>query len=202
MIEIYGITASRTLRCLWMLEELGLEYEHHRISQWTGATRKPEYLAINPNGFIPAMVDGDVVLWESLAINLYLVEKYDGGLLPKSLEDRARAVNWCFWGVTELDKPLLTVLQNRVIFPEDHRDGDRASKAEQTTRKPLRILNDSLEGREYLLAEAFTVADLNLSAICSWAKMGGVDLGPCPNVQRWLKACLSRPAYQRVISDR
>lgn len=202
MIEIYGITASRTLRCLWMLEELGLEYKHHKISQWTGATRKPEYLAINPNGFIPAMVDGDVVLWESLAINLYLAEKYDGGLLPKQMADRARATNWSFWGVTELDKPLLTVLQNRVIFPEDHRDADRAEKAERSARKPLRILDESLEGREYILADVFTVADLNLAAICSWAKIGNVDLAQFPNLQRWLKICLSRPAYQRVIADR
>lgn len=202
MIEIYGITASRTLRCLWMLEELGLEYKHHKISQWTGATRKPEYLAINPNGFVPAIVDGDVVLWESLAINLYLAEKYDGGFLPEKSEDRARATNWSFWAVTELDKPLLTVLQNRVLFPEDHRDSEKGDKAENTTRKPLRILNETLEGREFLLADAFTVADLNLAAVCSWAKLGNVDLTLYPNVRKWMKTCLSRPAYQRVIADR
>src|SRR5262245_39410304 len=109
MIKLYGIRQSRAARSLWCLEELGVPYEHVPIHFATDA-KKPEFKAINPNGKVPALVDGDVTLFESMAINLYLVKKYDkAGLQPKSLEDEARAIQWSFWGMTEIEPSLLVV---------------------------------------------------------------------------------------------
>ena len=106
MIKLYGVPLSRAFRSLWALEEIGVEYENVPVN-FIGDSKKPEYLAINPNGRIPALVDGDLTLFESMAINLYLARKYDGGLQPKALEDEARAVQWSFWGMTEIEPHLL-----------------------------------------------------------------------------------------------
>jgi glutathione S-transferase len=88
MIKLYGVTASRASRSLWALEEVGVNYEQVPV-HFLADTKKPEYLAINPNGRIPALVDGDFKLFESMAINLYLAKKYDGGAGPLRLRERA-----------------------------------------------------------------------------------------------------------------
>jgi len=86
MIKLYGIPRSRTIRPLWMLEELGLPYENVKVS-FVNETRTPAFLNLNPNGRIPVLQDGNLTLWESMAINLYLARRYDKGLWPKGVED-------------------------------------------------------------------------------------------------------------------
>jgi glutathione S-transferase len=202
MIKIYGVTASRAARCLWTLEELGLEYEQVQIAPRSDEARSPEYLAINPNARIPTLVDGDLVLWEAMAINLYLAEKYDGGLKPKSLEERAKACQWSFWGMLETETNLFTVLRNRRLAPEEERDPGKADEAEAALQRPLRVLEGALAGRPYLLGDAFSVADLNLASIMSWGKMARLNLDEYPASKAWLDACLERDAYQRVYAKR
>jgi glutathione S-transferase len=146
MIKLYGIPMSRAGRSLWALEEVGVEYENVPI-HFVGDVKKPEYLAINPNGRIPALVDGDVTLFESMAINLYLAKKYDGGLQPKTLEDEARAVQWSFWGMTELESHLIQMLLNRVMLPEDQRDPAKDRAAVDAIQAPLRVLDRALADR-------------------------------------------------------
>ncbi|MCZ6558124.1 MAG: glutathione S-transferase family protein [SAR324 cluster bacterium] len=193
MITIYGIHSSRTRRCLWMLEELGLPYKQIQVDHRQEENLTEEYRAINPNMRIPTLVDGELVLWESMAINHYLADKYDGGLRPKNEEDRARAYQWSFWGMAEADSLLNTIIWHRHIFPEEHRKPERADKAEAAMQKPFSVLNESLEDRTYLLGDVFTVADLNLSFMFAWARSGQADLSAFPNINRWLDACLSRP---------
>jgi glutathione S-transferase len=134
MIRLYGIRQSRAARSLWAIEELGIPYEHVATNFTTDA-KKPEYLAINPNGRIPALVDGDVTLFESMAINLYLAKKYDTkGLYPKSAADEARAIQWSFWGMTETEQALLQMLMHRLFLPEPQRDESLAKAAECSAR--------------------------------------------------------------------
>ncbi len=200
MIKIHGFLRSRASRCLWMLEELGQEYELVEVQMGPEGAKDPEYLAINPNGRVPTMVDGDTVLWESMAINLYLTEKYDGGLKPKSPEDWGRAFQWSFWGMLEAETNLLTALFNVALLPEDQRDAEKAEAAVAALQKPLGILNGALEGRSYLLDSGFSVADLNLAAIFSWGKMARLDMAACPHLTGWLNTCLDREAYQRIAA--
>ena len=195
MITLYGIPASRAFRCLWMLEELGLEYEHVPTN-FLGDNKQPDYLAINPNGRIPTLVDGDTVLWESMAINLYLAAKYDGGLQPKSAEELGRATQWSFWVMTEIEKALLEYFFHTVILPEDQRDAAVPPAAAKQLEAPLAVLDGSLEGRDHLVSDQFNVADLNVASVLSWALPAGLDLSAFPNVARWLRACTSRPAAQ------
>jgi glutathione S-transferase len=200
MIKVYGVPRSRALRALWMCEELGLPYENVKTHFATGDTRKPEYLKINPNGHIPALQDGDVTLFESMAINLYLARKYDKGkgLWPTTVEDEGRTFQWSLWAMTELEPPLLDVLLHRLILPEGQRDAKKAEDGLERFKKPLDVLNGALAGRDYLLGKSFTTADLNVAAVMSWATLSGVDLSAAPNVQAWVGRCLGRPALAKA----
>src|SRR3989442_14391502 len=121
-LKIYGVGRSRAFRTLWMAKELGLDYEHLKVDFADGSTRQPSHLAVNPNGHVPVIDDDGFILWESMAINLYLAKKYGaGGLYPSRIEDEARAWQWSFWGMTELERLVLTALFNRAIFPGNQR---------------------------------------------------------------------------------
>jgi glutathione S-transferase len=201
MIKLYGVAGSRAGRCLWMLEELGVEFEHVPTS-FLGDQKKPEYLALNPNGHIPTLEDEGLVLWESMAINLYLAEKYGKGTLwPESEADRAHTLKWSFWVMTEVEPPLMQVMMNRAILPQDKRDPKRAERGERNLAKPLGILEASLEGRDFLLGGAFSTADLNVASVLAWApSLAQVDMSPWPNASRWLAACTSRAAMVKVMA--
>jgi glutathione S-transferase len=194
-LKIYGVARSRAFRTLWMAKELGLDYEHLKVDFATGDTRTPAHLALNPNGHIPVIDDDGFVLWESMAINLYLAKKYGAGTLyPTRLEDEARAWQWSFWGMTEVERPVLTALFNRAVLPVDKRDAGAADAAEKQLAQPLRVLDGAFSGGANLLGNDFTVADLNVASILSWARPAQIDMVPFPKVAGWLKACAERPA--------
>ena len=198
-LKIYGVARSRAARVLWMAKELGLDYEHIKVDFATGETRRPEHLALNPNGHIPVIDDGGFVLWESMAINLYLAKKYgSSGLYPTRLEDEARAWQWSFWGMTEVERPVLTAMFNRAILPEAQRDAAAADQAEKTLAQPLGVLDGALARSAYLLGDNFTVADLNVASILAWARPAQIDMAPFPRVAEWLKDCAERPAARAV----
>jgi glutathione S-transferase len=194
-IKIYGVARSRAARVLWMAKELGLDYEHIKVDFATGEARRPEYLALNPNGHVPVIDDDGFILWESMAINLYLAKKYGaGGLYPSSLQDEARAWQWSFWGMTEVERPLLSVLFNRAILPENQRDSAAADAAEKSLAQPLGVLEGVLGRASHLLGNPFTVADLNVASVLAWARPAQIDMAAFPQVAEWLKNCAERPA--------
>ena len=194
-LKIYGVARSRAFRTLWMAKELGLDYDHVKVDFATGETRTPAHLALNPNGHIPVIDEDGFVLWESMAINLYLAKKHSlGRLYPTRPEDEAGAWQWSFWGMTEVERPVLTALFNRAILPEDKRDAAAADAAERTLAQPLKVLDGTLGRSANLLGNNFTVADLNVASILSWARPANVNVAPFPKVAEWLKNCAERPA--------
>lgn len=198
MIKLYGVPRSRTARVIWMLEELQIPYENIPVS-FMGESRKPDFLRINPNGHIPALQDGDLTLFESLAINLYLARKYDKGLWPKAIEGEAKAYQWSVWAMTELEEPLLTVLLNRAFLPEAQRDPKKADDAAVRVKTPLAVLEGQLTG-DYLGGKDFSVTDLNVASVLSWAPLAGLDLGFVPKTSAWLARCTARPGYARLMA--
>jgi len=189
------VARSRAFRTLWMAKELGLDYDHVKVDFATGETRTPAHLALNPNGHIPVIDEDGFVLWESMAINLYLAKKHSlGRLYPTRPEDEARAWQWSFWGMTEVERPVLTALFNRAILPEDKRDAAAADSAERVLAQPLKVLDGVLGRGTNLLGDNFTVADLNVASILSWARPANVNVAPFPKVAEWLKNCAERPA--------
>lgn len=195
-LTIYGISASRAIRTLWAAEELGLDYKHEPVD-FSGGSRKPEFLKINPNGHIPAIDDDGVVIWESLACNLYLARKHGGGLWPDNVADEGRALQWSFWAMTEAEKPLLTLLLKK-FMPEGGPSDAEVAAAREEVVNPLLVLNDALNGRDYLLGGDFTIADLNVASVLLWAMMAGVELSAYPDLAAWLERCAGRPALRRA----
>jgi glutathione S-transferase len=194
-LKIYGVARSRAARVLWMAKELGLDYEHVKVDFGTGETRRLAHLALNPNGHIPVIDDDGFILWESMAINLYLAKKHNtAGIYPTRLEDEARAWQWSFWGMTEVERPVLTAMMNRAIFPENQRDLAAADAAEKSLAAPLKVLDSVLGPTRCLLGDHFTVADLNVASILAWARPAQIDMSPFPKVAEWLKNCAERPA--------
>ncbi len=198
MLQLYGNPRSRATRCLWMLEEMGGPYQLIETSTRTDDLHSAEYLRLNPNARIPTLVDGNFVLWESMAINLYLAQKYEGPMHCAGPEVLGLAAQWSFWAVLEMEALLLDLLQHRAVLPEYARDASYAERDELLLRKPLGVLNDALAGREYLVGNSFTVADLNVASILVWGKMARLDMSIHPEATRWLDGCLARSAYGRL----
>jgi glutathione S-transferase len=199
MLQLYGNSRSRAMRCLWMLEEMGKSYQLIEKSTRSDDLQSAEYLRLNPNARIPTLVDGDLVLWESMAINLYLAQKYEGSMHCDGPEVLGLATQWSFWAMLETEALLLDLLQHRAMLPEFARDASYAERDELLLKKtPLGVLNDALTRPDYLVGNSFTVADLNVASILVWGKMGRLNLSNHPEVARWLEACLARPAYGRV----
>jgi glutathione S-transferase len=201
-LKVYGVAGSRAYRTLWMVKELGLDYEHVPVNFGDGSTKNPEYLAINPNGRIPAIDDDGLKLCESMAINLYLAKKHDKGFWPNTLAGEARALQWSFWAMTELEKPALAALLHRMFLPEEKRDPKLADEGEQQLQQPLKVLDAALAETGYLVGSSFTVADLNVASILSWARLARVDLSAFPHVKQWLAAALQRPAAVKAAPQR
>lgn len=195
MIKVYGVPMSRAMRVLWALEEVGVPYELVPTDFLTDV-HTPEYLEINPNGRVPALQDGDLTLFESLAINLYLARKYGPALWPKTLADEARGYQWSIWAMTELEEPVITTLMHRSFLPQNLRDPRKADEAAERFRKPLGVLEGALAGRQYLAGPDFTIADLNVASVLMVFAMGELTL--TPNVGAWLASCTERPALARA----
>jgi glutathione S-transferase len=197
MLKIYGVPQSRAFRALWMAEECGVTYELVKTS-FAEDSKKPEYLRINPNGRIPSIDDDGVVVWESMAINLYLAKKYGKSLAPKDLAEEAHATQWSFWVMTEVEKPLLNALFARTGMMGNKKDESEAARSFGELKRPLDVLNGHLQSRAYLLGDRFTVADVNVASVMSWAQAGRFDLAPWPKVADWLNRCTSRPAAAKA----
>jgi glutathione S-transferase len=197
MITLYGAMASRAHRVVWMLKELALPYQHVATPFLDGSTRQPDFLAINPNGRVPALDDNGLLLCESLSINLHLAKKYGTEpmtLGPADSREDTLATQWSFWVVTEVEKPLLFASANRKLFAPDQRNEEQAQMALAKLDRPLKVLDKHLAQHKHLLGERFTVADLNVATVMDLAPQCGISLADWPHVQAWHQACLARPA--------
>jgi len=196
-MKLYGVPASRAMRSIWAAEEVGVDYELVPTS-FLEESKAPEYLAINPNGRVPALVDGDLVLFESMAINLYLAKTYGGKLYPSNPQDEARAIQWTIWGITELEPHLIPMVLHKVFFPDDQRDPAVVAKAEAEVERPLAVLDAQVADREYLLGGDFTIADLNVAGALSSAAFAKYDISKFENASRWMSRCTGRPSFART----
>ena len=209
-LKIYGIGASRASRPFWAALELDVPFEHIVHSYKDGGTRTPEFLAINPNGHIPVLVDerpeGRVTVWESMACTLYLARVHgqaDGqSITPASAREEAEALRWSFWTVTEMESDALTVLMHRLAMPEAQRKPELADRSESRLKVPLAVLEKHLQdqkarGESYLAATRFTVADLCVASVAAWVRPAAALLAAYPLTQEWLQRCLERPAQKQ-----
>lgn len=201
MLRIHGIAKSRAFRCIWAAEEAGLAYEALPVT--FGADSKTEaFRAINPNGKIPALQDGDLLLFESLAINLHIAGKAGAPLMPAGA-DASRVLQWTLWAATEAEPFVQQWAYNTYIRPPEVRDPALAKSGAEALAQRLSVLEAHLAaGGPFLLGAGFTIADCNLAAVLYGSWLNGFDYAPFPRTKAWLDACLTRPAALRARAQR
>ena len=198
MIRLYGPLNSRAARCLWMLEELAIPYEHVPLDDMPREERRKAIGKVTLTGKAPAMEDGSLKLFESTAINLYLAAKYDDReLWPATQAQRAHVLQWAFFAMTELEPHIVTMFMQKLVHTGDDHNEAAAQAAESALAEPLGTLETKLAKRPYLMGDQFTAADLVCVSVLIMLPMLQFDFQPWPKVQKWIKTCTDRPAYHR-----
>ena len=201
MIKLYGPKFGSAARCHILAKEIGLEYEEVFVDFEKGEQNSPEYLKLNPNGKVPCLVDGDFILWESVAINIYLASKFKPELLGDSAEEKALIDQWSYWGMLEIQPHLYKIAFQKFRVPEDQRDEKALQEAMSALPNVLRVLNDHLSTREYMVGNRFTLADINLVTVVLITQLAEYDLAEFPNIERWMQMLLKRPAFQQGMEE-
>lgn len=199
MLELFGTVASRARRALWTLEEVGAEYTFHKLNFRERDHLKPEYLAMNPNGRVPTLRDGDVVLFESAAICDYIARKFPGaGLIPElGTTDYALYLQWMFWVATELEQGLWSMGKHRFALPREYRIDEMQRVARFEWDRAAPVLARALEGKTFLVGDRMTVADIMAGHTLSWARAFKVPFGH-QILEDYLGRLLARPAYLKT----
>jgi glutathione S-transferase len=200
-MKLYEFGPTRSIRVRWTLQELGVEFESITINLRAGEHRTPAFLKINPAGKLPVLVDGDMILNESVAICLYLAEKYpEKKLIPTELQQRAQFFRWLLFTSTELEQPLWRIARHTSLYPEDKRlPGDVALARGEFTAM-AKVLEEHMQGREFVVGDSVTVGDFVLAYTLDWAKTIKLLEG-VPNLNAYLERMYARPRAPMRIAD-
>lgn len=204
MITIYGCYRSRASRPLWLLGEIGADFRHvpviqaYRLADATAAdaplnTASPNFLAVNPMGQIPAMVEGDLLLTESLAICQHIARTRGGALGPQTAAEQALCDNWMLFAATSIEAEALAILQAS--------DPARIAASADRLARPFARLEAWLTGRDWLL-DRFTVADIMVAECARYAQGHAPLMAAYPALAGWLSRCQARPAFQAMWTAR
>ena len=181
---------------------LGLRLDEKNVDLAKSEQKEPEFLALNPNGAVPTLVDGDFVLSESRAIMQYLAStKPESGLLPRDEQARADVTRWQFWDSSHFSPQLGTLAFQRVVKPRMGIGEPDASKVEEALtnfRRFAAVLNKRLDGREYVVGDSLTLADLTLASSLMYAKESEVPLAEFPNIQAWFSRISDMDAWTQT----
>jgi len=174
---LYGCPNTRSLRAAWALEEAGADYDYVKVDLMKGQGRSADFLAINPGGKVPALLDEGQVITESGAILTHIGERHPGsGLIPGlgSPKRRAACFEWLFFVLSELEQPLWTIAKHRFALPPDLRVPQIEATAVKEFQRAANVAQTRLGEGAYALGEAFTAADILLAHTVAWAKSARV----------------------------
>ena len=201
MLKVYGKTQSgNVLKVVWCLGELGLPFEREELEGPFGASRRPQYLALNPSGLVPTLVDGDTVLWESNTIVRYLTATYGAGTLYASdARERADADRWMDWQQTTVSPAMVPVFYGLVRTPPEDRDMAAIAAARERLAGVLAILDGALAGRDYVAGQSFTMGDIPLGVMAyRWFEMD-IEREDYTHLAAWYGRLRRRPAYRKHV---
>jgi glutathione S-transferase len=201
-MKLYYVPRTRATRPRWLLEELGVPYQLERLDVAAGENRRPEYLRLNPYGHVPTLVDGEVVVYESAAICLYLADKFiDHGLAPRFGSPlRGLYYQWMVFSMATLEPLIVTAYDHESRLPEAERVPAIAQGARKHFREVAGGLDQALGDREVLVGDTFTAADVMIASILAWSRLLGL-LSDHPRLSDYAKRLMSRPAARRARED-
>ena len=199
MLVVYGFPNSRSSRVVWALEEAGAGYEYIFVNLRAGAGWRPEYLALNAGGKVPALVDGEFVLTESGAICTYIGDRFPAtGLTPPvGGQERARYNQWCYFVLSELEQPLWTIGKHTFALPEQRRVPAVLETARWEFSVAAKILAEGLGQREFIVGDRFTAADILIAHTLAWAQAFELPLEH-DSLESYTTRLLARPAWRRA----
>jgi glutathione S-transferase len=200
-MRLYGFAPTRTIRAQWILRELDLDHEYVQVDLTKGEHRRPEFLAVNPAGKLPVLVDGDFVLTESVAIVLYLAEKHpENGFLPEDPRSKAEVHRWLLFTATELEQPLWRIARHTAVYPVEKRVPAEVPIARQDFLDMAPVMDRHLEGRAFLVGDRATVADFVAAYTLDWANEVRL-LDDLPPLRAYMERMYARPKAPPRIAE-
>ena len=202
MLKIWGRkNSSNVQKVMWAVGELGLVHERVDLGGAFGGNREPSYLALNPNGLVPTIQDGDLVLWESNAIVRYLSSKYGAGTLaPSDAKTRAHADQWMDWQLSTVNQFMVTTYWGLVRTPPEKRDHAAIAAAQAKYTEAMQILDAQLGKTRFVAGDAFSMGDIPLAVMAHRYLFLFPDHPALPNLQRWYASVSSRKAFQDHVA--
>jgi len=199
MLKILGrATSTNVQKVLWFCDEAGMAYDHDNdIGGASGQNDTPEYLAMNPNGKVPTVIDDEFVMWESNSVIRYLARKQKSALYPVEFEARNLVERWMDWELSVVAPHQGTVLVGLVRTKPEDRDNAKIEAAAQAWIRGMTILDGQLGETAYVAGEAFTLADIPLGPIAHRFFSLDIERPDLPNLRRWYAALSERPAFQK-----
>ncbi len=200
-MKIYHAANTRSVRILWLFEELGLPYEVERFTLGDPTMRSPEYRRIHPMGRVPALQDGDVTIYESGAIVQYVLAKYGNGRLVPAVSspEFPTYLQWLHYAEGMLMPQVNVIVVETRFLPPDKRNPENLARATKLLTRMLEPVNAALAGREYLAGE-FSGADIMTGHACVISAKLGADLSDKPNVAAYVERLKARPALQKAFA--
>lgn len=197
MIKLYGFPQTRSSRVAWALEEAGAEYEYVLVNLRAGEHKQAAFLAVNPFGKIPTLVDNDQAISESAAICTYIAEKFPAAkLIPSDSKSRAEYFQWLFFVVSELEVHLWTAAKHERFLPEDKRMPEIANTCYWEFEKAAAVLSTHLKEHQYIAGDQFSAADIICVSVLHWAHHVKVNLDD--TLLNYMNKLSERPALARA----
>lgn len=201
-MKLYHSQFTRSGRARWMLEELEIPYDCERLALSKGEHKSPEFLAINPHGAVPALVDGDLRLNESSAIVMHLADTHPEKKLapPVGSKERADYYRWMVYVPSSVDPALEAITFHAKLLPEAQRIPAIAEDGRRKWSAVSKVLENAIGDRQYIVGDSFTAADIVVCSAIGWVAFLGMA-GDHPKLMKYNEALMSRPAAKRAYAD-
>lgn len=195
-MKVYFAPQSRAVRTVWLLEEIGKPYELVKFTLGQKEMRGPDYTAINPNGRVPTVVDGDSTISESTAIAQYLAAKYAPGLAPgPKAQNFAEYLQWLHYAEGMIMPPINNYVVETILLPPERRNEEIAMRALKLLNRTLVAVEQHMDGRDFLAGD-FTIADTITGHAVIMSRRLGAEFAELPNLSSYADRLEGRPAFQ------
>ena len=198
-MKIHHAPNTRSVRAVWLMEELGIPYELEMHKLGDPAMRAPEYRKVHPMGRVPALEDGNVTIFESGAIVEYVLVRFGDGLMRPAVDapEFPTYLQWLHYAEGMIMPPVNIIVVETILLPPERRNEGNVARATKLLGQMLSAVDAHMEGREYLAGE-FSGADIMTGHACTVSKRLGADVSDKPNVEAYIERCNARPAMQRA----